>query len=218
MKPRLNSPKKVIWHHSNGMGSDPCAGTKHHTADIVDTHHKTRWPGFTSQVYRNSQGDLFHCGYHLVINTMNDTITKTRAFSEEGAHCIGMNRSAIGILILGNYDNCSGETIPEEKKDLFGQAWDMCKEAYPSLTIQDNVPHRKYSAKSCYGDSLDDMYIQNALLAANTHQARTQKEEELMRINSMQKDVIEALWGIIAVLMQQLSGKRLSLREVSNIA
>lgn len=218
MKPRTNNPKKVIWHHSNGMGSDPCAGTKHHTADIVDAHHKTRWPGFTSQVYKNSRGEFFHCGYHLVIDTMNDTITQTRAFSEEGAHCIGMNRSAIGVLILGNYDKCSGESIPDEKKELFGQAWDMCKKAYPSLTIKDNVPHRKYATKSCYGDSLDDLYIQNALVAANTAQDYTQKEKELMRINSIQKDLIEAMWSIITALTQQVSGKRLSLREVKNTA
>ena len=91
--PRLNIPTKVIWHHSNGVLLFPCAGTQHHNVNIVDNAHRQRWPGFTSQVYKNINGQFYHVGYHLVIDLNKETITQTRAFYEEGAHCIGMNQS-----------------------------------------------------------------------------------------------------------------------------
>jgi len=218
MKPRLNTPKKNIWHHANGMIGNPCAPTQRHTADIVDSSHTDRWPGFTSRVYKNSVGEFFHVGYHLVIDINDETIIRTRAFSEEGAHCIGMNRSSIGILIIGNYDACSGEKIPKEKEWLIATAWDMIKGEYPLLTVQDNVPHRKYASKSCYGNSLDDVYVQNVIMRSKTVQDQPEKQEELLRINSMQQDIIDAYRQIVALLVQRLSGKRLSLKEVRNPA
>lgn len=214
MKPRSNTPKKVIWHHSNGMALFACAKTQHHTADIIDNSHKTRWPGFVSLVHKNSRGIGWHVGYHLVIDIKNETITQTRAFTEEGAHCIGKNRSSIGILIIGNYDKCSGEEIPKEKEYLLVQAWEMAKAAYPFLTIQDNVPHRTYASKSCFGDSLSANYVQQLITAAKTVQPGDEKQKELLYIKTLREEIVELLTVYIALLTQRLSKKRLSLREV----
>lgn len=214
MKPRLNIPTKAIWHHSNGTAIDPCARTQHHNADIIDASHKTRWPGFTSQVYRNSRGELYHCGYHLVIDLNAGTITQTRAFNEEGAHCVGKNRSSIGVLIIGNYDKCSGEIIRKDQEYLIANAWDRIKEAYPNIKVSDNVPHRTYATKSCYGDSLTDMYIQNLIVGAETVQDDEEKQNEVLHIQTLQEQIIELLTRLVAILQSQATGKRLSLREL----
>ena len=185
MKPRLNRPDEVMWHHANGTALSPCAGTQHHNVDIIDNSHQSRWPGFTSQVYKNSRGEHYHVGYHLVIDFDNETITRTRAFSEEGAHCIGKNLSSVGVLMIGNYDECSGEEIPSEKEYLIVQAWEMIKEELPHLTIPKNNPHRKYASKSCFGDSLADNYVQNVILAGETTQPVEDKQEEIMHIETL---------------------------------
>ena len=196
------------------MALFPCAKTQHHTAETIDASHRTRWPGFTSQVYRNAHGMLYHVGYHQVVDLERETITRTRAFNEEGAHCIGMNRSSIGTLIIGNYDTCSGEIIPQEKEWLLAKAWDNVKEECPHLTIQDNVPHRTYASKSCYGDSLSDRYIQDVLMRQETAQDNEEKEKEYLHIVSLQKEIIELLQTQVALLIQKISGRRLSLREL----
>ena len=58
MKPRFNSPGKVIWHHSNGTVLSHCTKTQHHNVDIVNEAHKQRWPGFTSQMTEEGEGEI----------------------------------------------------------------------------------------------------------------------------------------------------------------
>lgn len=214
MTPRLNIPNEVLWHHSNGTALFPCTQTQHHNVDIIDQAHRERWPGFTSQVYKNSQGEYYHVGYHLVIDLINGTITRTRAFYEEGAHCVGKNRSSIGVLIIGNYDKCSGEVIPADKEYLIGMAWDIIKREYPAFKISDNGPHRKYASKSCYGDSLTDKYIQEVLLRSNTVQPPEEKEKEILEIETIQQEIIRLLTMLLSRLQTRATGKRLSLREL----
>lgn len=199
--PRLNVPNKVIWHHSNGMNLFPCAGTKHHTVDIIDEAHKVRWPGFTSRVCVNSKGQYYHVGYHLVIDFNNKKVTQTRGFNEEGAHTIGMNLSSIGVLMIGNYDTCSGEEITFEDEKLIREAYTMIKMRFPHMKLSDNEPHRRYASKSCYGNGLRDSYIQYVLGMG-------------VEAIEQQKALIVLLQQLVAKLLQQLANKRLSLREI----
>ena len=209
----MNKPSKVIWHHSNGVLFFPCASTQHHTVDIVNQAHKKRWPGFTSQVYKNVKEEPYHVGYHLVIDLINEIITQTKAFHEEGAHCIGMNKSSIGVLIIGNYDTCSKDFIPKDKKWLIVKAWKICEEYAPYLLLKDNVPHRKYATKSCYGNSLTDDYIRNVILRDMTIDEASRDGAREQHITTLTNTLIELIEQYIILLTQRLSKKRLSLRE-----
>lgn len=192
----MNKPVKVIWHHTGGTDANACASTQHHTVETIDEWHKKLWPGFTSKLFG------YHVGYHLVIDFTHNTITQCRGFNEEGAHTIGMNTSSIGICMIGNYDKCSGDQIPQRGHELIREAWAMCKKAAPHLKISDNVPHRRYSKKSCFGDSLPDGFVQEILGGTATEKI------------TLQEQVIDLLRQLIALLALQVTGKRLSAREI----
>ena len=211
--PRSNYPNKVIWHHANGTAASPCTPTRHHTVDIIDTAHKSRWPGFTSRVFKDRWGNFFHCGYHRVLDFEKRLKTATRGFYEEAAACIGMNRSAVQVLMIGNYDRCSGEEITKRDEEMIYQQWKEIKEEFPHLTIADNVPHRKYASKSCFGNSLSDNYIQQAIRRQMSESEATENDEHAKQVETLRKLLIELLQRYIAMLTQQLSGRRLSLRE-----
>ena len=209
-KPRTNTVTKAIWHHANGTMATPCAKTQHHNVDIINEAHKQRWPGFTSQKYRNAMGELYTIGYHQIIDIVNNKIIQTRDFGEEGAHCISQNRSSIGTLIIGNYDKCSGEYIPEDREHLIYEAWKNIKAYAPHVTINDNYPHRKFSSKSCFGNSLPDDYIQKIIRKFTPLAEVRPVDEEKVKF---QKQLIILLEQFIALLTMKISGKRLSGRE-----
>jgi len=205
---------KVIWHHSNGMQGGPCVSTQHHNVNIIDNAHRSRWPGFTSKVFKNEWGIGWHVGYHFVIDVQKGIITQTRDFGEEGAHTIGMNTSSVGVLIIGNYDKCSGDTIPLSAHRLIVEVWEACKARYPQLVLTDNVPHRKYSTKSCFGDRYPDDYIQKVIKDFVSQENAILLDEEAEVFNTLLKKYIDLLRMKIALLTQRLTGKRLSAREV----
>jgi hypothetical protein len=140
-----NKPKVIITHHTGGTDAQPLADSSNATVKDVDAWHKLRWPGFTSRAG-------YHVGYHIFISK-DGTVTKTREFDEEGAHCIGMNRSSIGVCFAGNFDL----TRPTEAQML---AWyklygELLKQ-YPNIPT---YPHRKYATKTCHGRNLSDDYF-----------------------------------------------------------
>lgn len=133
----MNKPTVVITHHAVSL--------PHHTVADVDNWHRARWPGFVSR-----RG--YHVGYHHVIHS-DGTTTQTRDHDEEGAHCIGMNRSSIGVCFMGNFDL----HMPTQAQL---QAWDSLYssllKAYPGIPTR---PHRAYANKSCHGRLLSDDFF-----------------------------------------------------------
>lgn len=196
---------KIIWHHTGAVIGDRCASTQHHDVDIIDAGHAKKWPGFTSRKFTNKYGHYYHCGYHFVIDVQKGIVTQTRDFGEEGAHCIGMNNRSVGVVIVGNYDACSGDLIPRSAHRLINDVWDLCKVRYPELLVSDNVPHRVYSTKSCFGDRYPDDYIQDIIRNAGA----IIETEEI----KLMKQIIDLLQKQIALLMVRITGKRLSARE-----
>lgn len=164
----LNKPNKVIVHHTGGTDAQPLADTSKHTAEIVDVTHKTRWPGFTSAVFKNKAGEPYHVGYHFVIENTGKVV-QCRAYGEEGAHCIGQNASSIGIVLSGNFD----ATLPTKKQEeSFVKLFREIQKAYPNIKDTDIYPHRKFATKSCYGKNLTDNYF-TVLLGGAAPQAVT---------------------------------------------
>lgn len=173
----MNTPKKIITHTAVSLTS--------HTVEDVDDWHKVRWPGFTSKIFKNTNNEFFHVGYHYVIE-WDGTITQTRGNNEEGAHCIGMNKSSIGICFMGNGD--VHLPSPEQVKSF--------KELYTSLSKEfglnkyDLEPHRKYANKSCHGSKLSDTFFQD-LIIEDSRKSLRQKIHMLKQIVSLLQTIIK---------------------------
>ena len=139
----MNKPEYLIVHHTGGIDSDPLADTSHHTFEMVNAWHKHLWN------FRSTLG--YYIGYHYFIDK-EGKVTQGRADNEEGAHCIGKNRSSIGICLAGNFD----ATDPTEKqvKSITG----LLKKLSKVHGIEQNkiVPHRTFANKTCYGNRLPD--------------------------------------------------------------
>lgn len=189
----MNNPIKIIVHHTGGTDRLPRTSTAHHTVDIIDETHKTRWPGFTSKVFKNKNKEFYHVGYHFVIEKDGKT-TQTRGFSETGAHCIGMNTSSIGICLTGNFDV---EMPSNAQIKAFKKLYNKIVKQYPNLHPQDIVPHRRYATKSCFGDLLPDNYFSGIITEATPISKRTKEQNN---------DLIKL---ILSILISRLFGKRM---------
>jgi len=124
-------------HHSGGSVADPKADTSNHTAEIVEEWHKSKgWKGI---------------GYHWVIE--KDRIVQGRPEHVAGAHTIGRNGKSIGVLVMGNFD----VTLPTKTQEtLFKTLYlDIKKRHETEFPVP---PHRKYSAKTCFGSRLPEDY------------------------------------------------------------
>lgn len=205
--------KGVIWHHTGGTQALPLASTQHHTAETIDASHKTRWPGFTSDVYSNESGKPYHCGYNTVIETANKKRVRTREYGEETAAAIGYNTGYIHVVITGNYDT-GADVWDTGVNKLIIDEWAEIKASFPYLTVGDNKPHRAYSNRSCFGSSLPDNHIQRILAKAETDTGKSYKEVELeMKVSQLEQ--VNALYEkLVALLYIALTGKRFSSREV----
>ncbi len=133
----MNNPTVVITHHAVSL--------KTHTVKDVDNWHRQRWPGFVSRAG-------YHVGYHYVIE-WDGKVTQTREHDEEGAHCIGMNNSSIGVCFMGNFDL----HMPSPEQLLsWSKLYTKLRKKYPNIPTK---PHRKYANKSCHGKLLPDDYF-----------------------------------------------------------
>lgn len=150
---KINYPDKIITHTS--------ASSIHTTVADIDSWHKERWNGFTSNVYKNSKGEYYHVGYHFVIDWQG-TVKQTRGMNEEGAHCIGQNTSSIGVCFIGNGDH-------HEPSEAQITAWRTLfrhiQNSYPFITPNDIYPHRKWANKTCHGKILSDTFYAEKLVS-----------------------------------------------------
>ena len=102
-------------------------------------------------------------GYHFLVEKAtrrNDyEVILGRTLDKPGAHTKGMNRCAIGICIVGNYDLVSPE--PEMFERLVPVLKWLRKEYKIPL---DNIKgHRDYANKSCPGDNFSVEEVINFL-------------------------------------------------------
>ena len=144
-KYNTNKPNKIIVHHTGGVDSNPLADTSHHTFETVYHWHKhgRNWTTI---------------GYHFFIDKTGK-ITQGRPVSMHGAHCIGENKTSIGICLAGNFD----ATTPTEAQISSLRA--LLKKLVSDYNIPKSeiFPHRKFSNKTCYGNNLDDNWAKDLL-------------------------------------------------------
>ncbi len=221
---KQNIPTRMIVHHANGTLHSSCTPTQHHDHLIVDDHHRTRWPGFTSREFkRPDNGQFYHCGYQFVIYLKDKEYGKwawvqTRAVWEEGAHCIGKNTSSIGVLVVGNYDECSGEEMPEDIKKVFREVY---KEANRQLKVHFNrtIPiekielHRRYASKSCPGNTVKNDFFQRVVMLETPVVELEEQRKIQEQITFIQK-LLAQLQLLMIQFLNRSTSKRLSLREI----
>lgn len=132
----MNKPDKIILHHS---ASAPTTTVQ----DINGWHLARNFP-------KSRLG--FFVGYHYCI-TADGEIHQTRMHDEIGAHCIGQNRSSIGICVVGNFNNYE-PTLAQVKavKKLVGHI----RQVYGNIPT---YPHRHFRDTDCFGTLLDDDYF-----------------------------------------------------------
>jgi N-acetylmuramoyl-L-alanine amidase len=186
---------KTIIHHTGSVQGNPYASTRHHTAEIINAHHKTLWPDFISSLG-------WYVGYTYVIEASGKTV-QTRATNETGAHTIGMNNSSIGICLTGNFDV---ELPTKEQEDALVKLFYKLKEEFSHLTPYDVVPHRHYSTKSCFGNKLPDDYFQKIITASLKPKEKVEEKVQYDERARMLK-LIELLKKLIALLSSQIGGR-----------
>jgi len=146
----MNKPQYLIIHHFGGTDSDPLADTSNQTAEIVNAWHRKLWN------FKSSLG--WYAGYHYIIEKTGKVV-QCRADWEEGAHCIGKNRSSIGIALSGNFDATLPTKEQEETLRLL-----LKRLAKKHNILKGNiVPHRRFANKSCFGRRLTDTWAADLL-------------------------------------------------------
>lgn len=191
----LNQPNKIIVHHFGGTDAQPLADSSNATAQDVDQWHKARWPGFTSKIFTNRKGELYHVGYHYIIEK-DGKIVQCRALDEEGAHCIGQNRSSVGVALAGNFD----ATMPTKAQEKsFRKVFNEIQSKYPKITKHDLYPHRRYATKTCFGNNLPDDYFTTLL----------KPEDDQAVIKELQARIMQLLTQLYTLL----ANKRMSSKE-----
>lgn len=137
----MNQPTYLIVHCTGGIASNSLADTSMLTFGQVNEQHRQLWN------FKSSLG--FYIGYHYFIDKQGK-VTQGRTDSDEGAHCIGKNLSSIGICLAGNFD----VTLPTgEQTEALRDLLKQLKDKY-QIKLENIVPHRAFSTKSCYGKKL----------------------------------------------------------------
>lgn len=158
----MNTPKYLIVHHTGGTDTDPLADTSNHTFAIVDEWHKQKGWG--------------KIGYHYFIDKQG-VLTQGRADNEEGAHTIGYNLQSLGICLAGNFD----ATMPTEAQIVTLRNLLAVKTKQYAIPLENIVPHRFASGKTCYGKLLADDWARRLLIVT------TSKSDILKAIDNLRK-------------------------------
>lgn len=191
-----NNPQFLIIHHSNGIVDDPSYDTSGQSFEAIDSWHKQRWPNFKSSLG-------FWCGYHYVI-LKDGGIRQARIEFEEGAHCVGMNKSSIGICIVGNFDRLpqlpNSRPTEAQEKSLKGLLKNLCERH--RIPTENIVPHRHFAVyQNCYGKNLSDNWAKSLLAKPDIEIAKEEKLSLLQKILELLKQVF-----ILKIRLQNILG------------
>lgn len=121
----------IVWHHSA-------------TRDGVTND----WAGIRR--YHMEEKGWANIGYHAGIERVNGVVQWHwgRPLHQEGGHCVGWNKIALGVCVVGNFDLAAPDAeIIRSCVDL-GRA---LMAAFPAITPERNFYHRQFSTKTCPG-------------------------------------------------------------------
>lgn len=180
---RTNKPKWAILHHQVGNSDFESVNKDHRNNPKI-------WLGELSSLG-------YAIGYHYYISKIGQ-IHQGRLDTDEGAHCVGMNVSSIGICLQGNFST-KGEFPTEIQKRTL-------KELLIELTRKYNippshiVPHRHFSRTECYGLNLKNDWAQ-PLVAVELQKSDNEQEIKLLK---KQITIIEQIIRVYVKLLALL--------------
>lgn len=115
------------------------------------------WPGIVHHHVVERGYDF--PGYHVGIERAKGhlIICPGRPLFREGAHCLGMNWRALGVLAVGNFD-----LKPPDRYLYFmlAQVSKFLMSRYPAITPKRMFGHNEYSTKTCPGKMFDVEKVQ----------------------------------------------------------
>ena len=168
---KTNTPKWIIIHHEGAYNG----------FESVDRTHRNN-----PNVWLGHYSELGHAmGYQHYMDTKGK-VTQARLDREEGAHTRGMNRSSLGICLMGNfnkYDPTEAQEVSLKKYIIFY----MKKYNIPLKRV---VPHRFFSKTDCYGTRLSDSWAMDLVKA------------EDLKPNNKQIKLFKKKIGIIEKMIQ----------------
>lgn len=142
-----NKPNKIIIHNTGGTDANILADTSHHGFELVKSFHKSKgWDTI---------------GYHFFIEKDGD-IYQGRPIEMHGSHCIGENKTSIGICMAGNFD----ATKPTEAQ-ISSLKW-LVADLSTKLSIKEIYGHRQFANKTCPGKNVTDDFIQSLIMKEKT--------------------------------------------------
>ena len=86
-------------------------------------------------------------GYHYVID-LDGTVETGRDENETGAHCVGYNKSSIGICYIGGLDRnlCPKDTRTDKQKEALWNLVIKLLAKYPNANV---YGHNEFAKKAC---------------------------------------------------------------------
>lgn len=146
---------EIIVHHTGGLGNDNFASTKNLSLDHIDNAHRARWPEFVSELG-------YWVGYAIVIFPNGEWV-QTRLIGEEGAHCKGHNKRAVGICLVGNFNiGVDSPTLAQTVTLQRIQGWlvsgDLSNLKVKYGTVVNCSLNRIYSHRACSPAGYTDCY------------------------------------------------------------
>ncbi len=196
----MNNPKYLIIHHTGGTDLSAKTSTQHQAFSEINEYHFNKW------AFRSSLG--FYIGYHYFIDKYGK-ITQGRADIDEGAHCIGYNTASLGICLAGNFDR--GVDLPTQAQIESLQKLLKEKQAQYNILIQNIVPHRKLAQKTCYGNSLNDLWAQSLLIKVLPPPTHEELQVIQVQVSSLQL-LLQRL--LVLLKLRQTFGKILGGKDV----
>lgn len=103
--------------------------------------------------YHTENLGMDEIGYHFGLELVGEyhRICVGRTLAKHGAHCPPMNRKAIGVCVVGNYD------ITKVKFEQYWWLAILCRWLISEFKIplENIVEHKDYASKSCPGKLFD---------------------------------------------------------------
>lgn len=117
----------------------------------INNYHKEKW---------NNKSSLGYYGGYNYLITANGELKQYRKEGEETVAVVGHNFDSIHVALCGNFDL----EMPTKRQILTLEGLLKQKTIRYAILVKNIVPHRKFAAKSCFGELLSDDWAQNLLI------------------------------------------------------
>ena len=175
----------LACHHYGAV--NPASSMSYLKESDINAIHKQRWPDFPSELNGS------YIGYNIII--FQDSWKQFRHIGSETAAQKGHNFDTVSICLAGNFSKESPDKPNSYQTTILKKIGQALLDGHPErmgLKVKDGTkidiklgncwPHRRLSTTitECYGDSLDDLWVQKLL--ASSQPTIDQLKLELLKL------------------------------------